>query len=83
MTSVSINDAAKEESTIQATDLVMQLIVDEELLRQPGWSMGPMMAQAAHATSAVSAHDEPSDLRGFGSLCRFLTKDPRSDIRRS
>lgn len=35
--------------------LVMQLIVDASLLQQAGWSMGPMMAQAAHATSAVLA----------------------------
>lgn len=32
--------------------LVMQLIVDRELIKS-GWTMGPMMAQAAHASTAV------------------------------
>ncbi|PWN31207.1 uncharacterized protein FA14DRAFT_109482, partial [Meira miltonrushii] len=39
-----------------ATPLIMQLIVDATLFeKQPGWSMGPMMAQAGHATSAIIA----------------------------
>jgi peptidyl-tRNA hydrolase len=45
--------------------LVMQLIVNEELLKDPGWSMGPMMAQAAHAATAIIAqtYSSPSTQR--------------------
>ena len=35
--------------------LVMQLIVDRRLIQEDGWTIGPMMAQAAHATAAVLA----------------------------
>ncbi|WFD32988.1 hypothetical protein MSPP1_004045 [Malassezia sp. CBS 17886] len=31
----------------------MQLIVDKRLVQDDGWGIGPMMAQAAHATTAV------------------------------
>ncbi|SHO75681.1 Hypothetical protein MSYG_0013 [Malassezia sympodialis ATCC 42132] len=39
-------------SSSTALPLVMQLIVDRDLIKS-GWTMGPMMAQAAHATAAV------------------------------
>lgn len=39
-------------STSAIQPLVMQLIVDRELIKS-GWTMGPMMAQAAHATTAI------------------------------
>jgi len=33
--------------------LVMQIVVRRDLLEQDGWGVGPLMAQVAHATSAV------------------------------
>ncbi|KAF9647731.1 peptidyl-tRNA hydrolase II [Thelephora ganbajun] len=33
--------------------LVMQIVVRRDLLVQEGWGVGPLMAQVAHATSAV------------------------------
>ncbi|EPQ28420.1 uncharacterized protein PFL1_04247 [Pseudozyma flocculosa PF-1] len=33
--------------------LVMQIIVDRELVKQPGWTRGPLMAQSAHAALAA------------------------------
>ncbi|WOO81240.1 Putative peptidyl-tRNA hydrolase PTRHD1 [Vanrija pseudolonga] len=35
------------------TGLVMQIILRRDLVTELGWPMGPMMAQAAHAASAV------------------------------
>lgn len=46
----------QQQAASTPSSLVMQLIVDSSLFdRQPGWSMGPMMAQAGHATSAIIA----------------------------
>ncbi|KAM5542981.1 hypothetical protein V8D89_003365 [Ganoderma adspersum] len=33
--------------------LVMQIVVRRDLLEAEGWGIGPLMAQVAHATSAV------------------------------
>ncbi|KOS16223.1 peptidyl-trna hydrolase ii [Malassezia pachydermatis] len=35
--------------------LVMQIIVDRDLVKQPEWTTGPLMAQAAHAATAALA----------------------------
>ncbi|KAI0696674.1 hypothetical protein C8T65DRAFT_31800 [Cerioporus squamosus] len=36
--------------------LVMQIVVRRDLLDAEGWGVGPLMAQVAHATSAVTVH---------------------------
>lgn len=54
MASSNITSQTAESSTTP-TPLVMQLIVEPSLIADPHWSLGPMMVQAAHATSAVLA----------------------------
>ncbi|EMD33152.1 hypothetical protein CERSUDRAFT_118214 [Gelatoporia subvermispora B] len=45
--------SSSEETTVQKQPLVMQIIVRRDLLDAEGWGVGPLMAQVAHATSAV------------------------------
>lgn len=40
-------------ATPKPVPLVMQIVVRRDLLAQEGWGVGPLMAQVAHATSAV------------------------------
>ncbi|TXT09025.1 hypothetical protein VHUM_02499 [Vanrija humicola] len=40
-------------SAPKPTGLVMQIILRRDLVTELGWPLGPMMAQAAHAASAV------------------------------
>ncbi|KAI8973959.1 peptidyl-tRNA hydrolase II [Trametes punicea] len=40
-------------SSPQQQPLVMQIVVRRDLLDAEGWGVGPLMAQVAHATSAV------------------------------
>ncbi|KAA1470404.1 peptidyl-tRNA hydrolase II [Dentipellis sp. KUC8613] len=47
------NVAAKDDPAAEKQPLVMQLIVRRDLLDAEGWGVGPLMAQAAHATAAV------------------------------
>ncbi|TFY66591.1 hypothetical protein EVG20_g4498 [Dentipellis fragilis] len=44
---------AQQEPADTKLPLVMQLIVRRDLLDAEGWGVGPLMAQAAHATAAV------------------------------
>ena len=56
MTTQETTNPTSVQAQPQSTGLVMQLIVDTSLFeRQPNWSLGPMMAQAGHATSAIIA----------------------------
>lgn len=55
-TSTKMTTTDQEKSLNSPQPLIMQLIVDSNLFQQqPGWSMGPMMAQAGHATCAIIA----------------------------
>ncbi|KAI0764387.1 peptidyl-tRNA hydrolase II [Trametes elegans] len=45
--------ATATESAAPQQPLVMQIVVRRDLLDAEGWGVGPLMAQVAHATSAV------------------------------
>lgn len=63
--------------------LVMQLIVDKRLIQDEGWSMGPMMAQAAHATAAILARTAAAPdtmeylaLENLGAMRKIVLQTP-------
>ncbi|KAL0245471.1 hypothetical protein I308_104601 [Cryptococcus tetragattii IND107] len=47
------NTNAAEESQPKPTGLVMQIIVRRDLLTEHNWPVGPLLAQSAHAATAV------------------------------
>ncbi|KAI3628280.1 hypothetical protein CBS14141_002281 [Malassezia furfur] len=64
--------------------LVMQLIVDRALIKH-GWTMGPMMAQAAHAATAVLARTaDRADTQAYvapehlGSMHKIVLQTPKN-----
>ncbi|KZT72296.1 peptidyl-tRNA hydrolase II [Daedalea quercina L-15889] len=54
-----VPDSGKTSPEVQP--VIMQIVVRRDLLDTPGWGVGPLMAQVAHATAAVlhETHDLP------------------------
>ncbi|BEJ12023.1 hypothetical protein CspHIS471_0204830 [Cutaneotrichosporon sp. HIS471] len=58
--------AGGERVAPKPTGLVMQIIVRRDLMTTHGWPVGPLMAQAAHAASAVQhLHADHPDMKRY------------------
>ncbi|GMK53924.1 hypothetical protein CspeluHIS016_0105100 [Cutaneotrichosporon spelunceum] len=58
--------AEGEGSAPKPTGLVMQIVVRRDLMTTHDWPVGPLMAQAAHAASAVQhLHAEHPDMKRY------------------
>ncbi|KAI0313301.1 hypothetical protein OF83DRAFT_1065708 [Amylostereum chailletii] len=84
--------APEKENTPQekATEqpLIMQIIVRRDLLDAKGWGIGPLMAQVAHATSAVlhETRDRPETIEyldDLNSMHKSLSSSPQSSEKSS
>ncbi|KAI0333011.1 peptidyl-tRNA hydrolase II [Cubamyces sp. BRFM 1775] len=64
------SSASSAQTPAQQQPLVMQIIVRRDLLNAEGWGVGPLMAQVAHATSAVlhETRDRPDTQAYLGDL---------------
>lgn len=57
-TATSTSATASQSPTEQP--LIMQLIIDRNLIGDPHWTLGPLLAQASHATAAIIARTLPT-----------------------
>ncbi|KAI0628967.1 peptidyl-tRNA hydrolase II [Trametes polyzona] len=53
MSTSAPNSVAESGASQQLQPFIMQIVVRRDLLEAEGWGVGPLMAQVAHATSAV------------------------------
>jgi len=53
LASTELSETSPDDQQPISPPLVMQIIVRKDLLEKEGWGVGPLMAQVAHATSAV------------------------------
>ncbi|OJT05455.1 hypothetical protein TRAPUB_3725 [Trametes pubescens] len=82
--SVEISDTSPAPKPTAQPALVMQIIVRRDLLDAEGWGVGPLMAQVAHATSAVlhETRERPETQAYLGNLKNMRKTANQASIER-